>query len=127
MTMIRELVDVVGHVRPMEPTYEIEALKMPCCEIGIMKEAPVKRWLAGQEAWDKKYHRSALKVVRKRQHYERKAATLIEHARQQGLVLSSDRNLDPPNLRRSWIRTSLSSVGDVEQDRRWGMCSIFHC
>ena len=47
--MIRERVDIHGVVRPMEPKEEIEALNIPPQEIGIIKEAPVMRWLAGQE------------------------------------------------------------------------------
>ena len=81
--MIRERVDVSGIVRAMEPAEEIEALRMPPQEIGLIKERPVRRWLEGQEAWDKKFKHTVEQVLRKRKHYEEKAERLLRHAREQ--------------------------------------------
>ncbi|KAI0824710.1 alpha/beta-hydrolase [Trametes gibbosa] len=116
--MIRERVDVLGNVRPMEPPEEIEALRLKPYEIGLVKEAPVKRWLAGQEEWDKKYKRKAERAIRKRRRYEAKAIRLLEHAKEQGLVHDE---LRPHRSRTSSIGSvSSRSVGEVEPDRRWG-------
>ncbi|KAI0356462.1 alpha/beta-hydrolase [Trametes cingulata] len=114
--MIRERVDVLGNVRPMEPPEEIEALRLQPWEIGVIKEAPVRRWLSGQEEWDRKYKRTAEHVIRKRRQYEAKAARLLEHARQQGLIHDE---LHPQRSRVS-LSGSVSSVGEVEVERRWG-------
>ncbi|KAI0677037.1 alpha/beta-hydrolase [Trametes maxima] len=116
--MIRERVDVLGKARPMEPVEEIEALRLKPYEIGLIKEAPVRRWLTGQEAWDKKYKRTAEHVIRKRRQYEAKAARLLEHAREQGLI----HDVIQPQRSRLSANGSVSSgsVGEVESDRRWG-------
>ncbi|PIL36933.1 hypothetical protein GSI_00623 [Ganoderma sinense ZZ0214-1] len=52
---IRERVNPLGKVRPMEPPDQLLALRIPPSEIGLIKEGPVRRWLAGQEAWDKRF------------------------------------------------------------------------
>lgn len=118
MYMIRERVDVLGNVRPMEPPEEIPALNLKPNEIGLIKEAPVRRWLSGQEAWDKKYKRAAERAIHKRRRYETKAAKLLEHAKEQGLDHSE---LRPQPSRRSAAETASSaSVGEVQSDRRWG-------
>ncbi|KAH9927178.1 alpha/beta-hydrolase [Epithele typhae] len=116
--MIRERVDVSGSVRVMEPVEEIAALRIPPQEIGVIKEAPVKRWLAGQDAWDKKYRYTAETVLRQRKHYEEKARKLLEHAQQQGSI-HEELALQRDGSRTS-MRGEISSVGDVEPQRRWG-------
>ncbi|KAI0772028.1 alpha/beta-hydrolase [Trametes elegans] len=116
--MIRERVDVLGKVRSMEPVEEIEALRLKPHEIGLIKEAPVRRWLSGQEAWDKKYKRTADHVLRRRRHYEAKANRLLEHAKEQGLIHDEIR----PQQSRLSTGGSISSgsIGEVQSDRRWG-------
>ncbi|KAI0368056.1 alpha/beta-hydrolase [Pilatotrama ljubarskyi] len=114
--MIRERVDVLGNVRPMEPAEEVEALRLQPWEIGVIKEAPVRRWLSGQEEWDRRYKRTAEHVIRQRRQYEAKAARLLEHAKQQGLIHDE---LQPQRSRVS-VSGSVSSVGEVEAERRWG-------
>ncbi|KAL4249093.1 hypothetical protein ABKN59_005778 [Abortiporus biennis] len=122
VVMIRERVDIYGRIRPMEPKEEVEALQVPTNEIGIIKEQPVRRWLSGQEIWDKKYHRSAVKVTKRKAHYEHKAEVLLEHARKQGLVLQKDKDKPQTMHRVGTIqrRSSTSSVGSIERNRRWG-------
>ncbi|CCM05570.1 uncharacterized protein FIBRA_07797 [Fibroporia radiculosa] len=118
--MIRERVDIFGQVRSMEPKEEIEALRLEPQEIGIIKEAPVKRWLIGQEHWDKKYKRAAHKVIVRRRRYERKAQRLLQHALDQGSLRHNPTRPQPPE--RTTSHTSLASgvFGRIEQDRRWG-------
>ncbi|OSC99002.1 alpha/beta-hydrolase [Trametes coccinea BRFM310] len=115
---IRERVDVLGKVRPMEPPKEIEALRLKPQEIGVIKEAPVRRWLEGQEEWDRRYKRTAEHVIRKRRQYEAKATRLLEHAREQGLIHDE---LQPQQSRAS-VGGSISSgsVGEIDSNRRWG-------
>lgn len=45
--MIRERVSITGVVRPMEPENEMSMLHLNKEDLGVIKEAPVKRYLAG--------------------------------------------------------------------------------
>lgn len=111
MIFIRERVDALGKVRPMEPVGQLAALHLPSSEIGLIKEAPVRRWLTGQEAWDKRFQKRASAVLRKRKRYESKWEKLLEHAKQEGLFS------DAP------LRSTASVVsagGAIELQRRWG-------
>lgn len=109
----------------MEPKEEIEALNMKPQEIGVIKEAPVKRWLRGQEIWDQKFKRTANEALKKRKHYEQKAERLLRNAREQGLMLEHE--LRPQTERLNTGRTSLSSssIGDIDPDRRWGPLDLY--
>ncbi|THH31314.1 hypothetical protein EUX98_g2870 [Antrodiella citrinella] len=121
VSMLRERVDVFGHVRPMEPKDQIEALRVSPSEIGLIKEGPVKHWLAGQEQWDKKFKRSATKVAMKRKYYEAKAAKLIKQAREQGLELRREHYPSPTRIQST---ASLNSTREVGNERRWGPFDI---
>lgn len=121
--MLRERVNIFGHIRPLEPKEELEALSMEPQEIGIIKEAPVRRWLRGQEMWDQKYKHAARAAVKKRKHYEEKAERLLRNAREQGLVLSHEsrpltERVDSGRSGRTSI--SLTSIGEIDPDRRYG-------
>lgn len=121
VTMIRERVDVSGHVRTMEPKEEIETLRIPPQQLGLIKEDPVRRWLNGQELWDKKFKRTAHKVQERRKHYEAKAAKLIEHAREQGLILKHEANDGLVRRSSTASRRSARSTGMIVHERRWGI------
>jgi hypothetical protein len=116
--MIRERVNIFGAVRPMEPEDQIEVLSIPPEEIGVIKEDPVRRWLTGQELWDKKFERQAHHVERKRKHYEKRFETTIERAREHGLQLHRDS--DRPDFGRRATTLSFGSQGDIMHTRRWG-------
>lgn len=122
--MIRERVNVFGQVRHMEPKEEIEALNIPARHVGIIKEEPVKRWLEGQEEWDKKYRKYALQAIHDREHYEKKFSALIDRARAQGLELVHDERQGPSQYRARRASTvsqhSMISLGEVVSDRRYG-------
>lgn len=45
--MIRERISITGIVRPMEPENEMQALTLDAEDLGLIKEGPVKRYLAG--------------------------------------------------------------------------------
>lgn len=45
--MIRERISITGVVRPMEPENEMQALTLDAEDLGLIKEGPVKRYLAG--------------------------------------------------------------------------------
>ncbi|KAI0265849.1 hypothetical protein BC834DRAFT_876659 [Gloeopeniophorella convolvens] len=88
--MIRERVDIFGRVRPMEPPEEIAALRMRPADVGLIKEAPVRRWLDGQAHMDKVYGRYARSAMRKRAACMAKAERMLIKAREGGLVLEQD-------------------------------------
>ncbi|GBE80022.1 alpha/beta-hydrolase [Sparassis crispa] len=115
--MIRERVDVNGRVRPMEPREEIEALCLPPEAVALIKEAPVKRWLTGQEEWDKKYNRAARRVVHRRRYYETMTAKLMKNARDQGFVHANDDEMMRVNSGQS---SASPAAGGIAPDRRWG-------
>ena len=47
--MIRERIGVTGVVRPLEPQEEMSIFKLDPEDLGLVKEAPVKRYLAGSK------------------------------------------------------------------------------
>ncbi|GAA5832209.1 hypothetical protein JCM11251_004280 [Rhodosporidiobolus azoricus] len=71
--MIRERISITGVVRPMEPIEEMSALQLDREDIGLIKEAPVKRYLAGRAIWDKKFRRVAQKVQNERERHLKKS------------------------------------------------------
>lgn len=48
--MIRERISTTGVVRPLEPEDQMSMLKVDKEDVGLIKEAPVKRYLAGSES-----------------------------------------------------------------------------
>ncbi|KAF8609765.1 alpha/beta-hydrolase [Ceratobasidium sp. AG-I] len=71
-----ERVSIRGIVRPLSSS----ALKIPEDGVGVVKAAPVKRWLTGQDAWDDKYKRVARGVEKERAGWEKKALEVMKRA-----------------------------------------------
>ncbi|WWC89008.1 uncharacterized protein L201_003925 [Kwoniella dendrophila CBS 6074] len=65
--MIRERVSITGELRPLEPKEDLQAMQMPLDEVGYIKEGPAMRYINGQALWDKKYHRAAKHVKKRRE------------------------------------------------------------
>ncbi|KAK0191165.1 alpha/beta-hydrolase [Armillaria mellea] len=125
ITMIRQRVDILGKTRPMEEKEEIPALRIRPEEIGLVREAPAIRWVKGQEEWDATFKKSAQKAIRQRRTLEAKASTLIERAKQQGLVLhSGGSDISPKShaIRVSHVKSTSDHPidGTIQKDRRWG-------
>ena len=74
----------------MEPRDEIPALQVRPSEVGIIKEAPVRRWYAGQEAVDRKYEKSARRILKRRRKIEERVEQMLQEAREEGLMLIND-------------------------------------
>ena len=74
----------------MEPAEEIPALRIPPNQIGLIREAPVRRWLHGQAMWDKQFKRRPEKIFEKRKKFEEKAEQIIRHATRNGLVVKTE-------------------------------------
>ncbi|KAJ7228482.1 hypothetical protein GGX14DRAFT_613080, partial [Mycena pura] len=114
--MLRERVSIKGIARPMEPADDMAVLNLKPAEIGIIKEAPTIRWFKGQEEWDKRYTRHAERAMRKKEKNRRKAQTLIAHAKEQGLLFTSD-----PGPEFTPDSASVHPTdGIIQNDRRWG-------
>lgn len=112
--MIRERVDIHGRVRQMEGKEEIPCLRLKSEEIGILKEAPARRWMTGQQEWDARYKRTASKVARRRRKIEDTYHKTIDRARELGLLHVDD-------MRPLHSVDSIVSVdGEIQQHRRWG-------
>lgn len=107
----------------MEPAEEMHILKMDPSQIGIFKEAPVRRWMDGQKEWDRLFREQAQKVPEQRQKNEAKAKKMIEDARDKGLLLSEEveANLSRFPSAASDITTQSARSGiEIQGDRRWG-------
>ncbi|KAJ6598872.1 Alpha/Beta hydrolase protein [Mycena vulgaris] len=115
--MIRERVDIAGVPRPMEPREDMSVLGLKPSQIAIIKEAPTIKWLQGQEEWDKKYKKSAERAIRQRQKNEQKAKKLLANARDQGLMLVSERG---PELASVVSTSAHATDGVIQEERRYG-------
>jgi hypothetical protein len=127
ISFIRERVDVFGKVRLMEPAEEIPSLQLKPSEIGIIKEAPIRRWLDGQAKWDKLYKHSAERAISKRKKFTEHAEAMLRSARERGLTLvneNADEDETPTSERREFRRrasiASIRSNAAIQPDRRWG-------
>lgn len=140
--MLRERVDIRGRVRPMEPAEEIPALHIPPSQIGLIREAPVRRWLHGQAMWDEQFKRHPKKISEKRKKFEEKAEQIIQHATRKGLVVNTEAGEAQISLEQvggagggeqdearpmagpqDWYKNSLSTsapVGIIDENRRFG-------
>lgn len=129
--MVRERVNIHGHLRPMEPIHEIHVLRLKASQLGILKEVPALRWKKGQDEWDRRYHRTAISALKKRRKLEAKAERLLQNAYDHGFIhlgpyratkdYGSRRPEGPVELaapRRNVVRQT--SVGKIQSDRRWG-------
>ncbi|CAD6901007.1 unnamed protein product [Tilletia controversa] len=87
--MIRERVDIRGQIRGMEDEGQMQALQLTPGEIGVIKEGPCLRYMAGQTLWDRKFKRTVKKVERQRMENEQKVVEILRKAYKQGLLSSS--------------------------------------
>lgn len=139
--MLRERVDVHGRIRPMEPIEEIPSLRIPSSQIGLIKEAPVRRWLHGQTIRDKEFKRQSKKVYEKRKKFEEKAEQIIRDATLQGLAVQTgagevrvtpERTVEGGGSEQNEVRPmvglqgrrkssrSMSIAGVIDENRRFG-------
>jgi acetyl esterase/lipase len=68
--MIRQRIDRNGNVYPLGPSELFFSLKLKPNEIGVIKEAPVHRWLERKEKWHHLFAKLEPKVHAKRAKYE---------------------------------------------------------
>jgi len=64
--MIRQRVDRHGNISPLELESELPACNVAASEIGVIKEGPVKKWMAAKRQWDTKFATAKRRVQKKR-------------------------------------------------------------
>lgn len=124
--MLRERVDIHGHVRPMEAQEDMSVLNLPIGSIGLIKEGPALKWLKGQDQWDKQFRRQAENAVKQREKIKNKVENMLVNARDQGFVMVGEHPDDnnDGNLKdaKRLGNDSVEHHGDgiIQIDRRWG-------
>ena len=64
--MIRQRVDRHGNIYPLTPEGELQALRVPKDEVGVIKPGPVRKWMEAKQQWDGKYARIKRKLQKQR-------------------------------------------------------------
>lgn len=64
--MIRQQIDRNGHIKPLPPPKELEALNMPTADIGVPKPGPIGKWMKAQQQWNGKFAKQKLKIQKRR-------------------------------------------------------------
>lgn len=64
--MIRQRVDRHGNNFHLEPESELPACNIPASEVGVIKEGPVKKWMAAKKEWDTKFASAKRRVQKQR-------------------------------------------------------------
>ena len=105
----------------MELPEEMSMLQIPQTEIGLLKEAPARRWLDGQEEWDMKFKSRSKRIAKQRKKNEHKYNSIVTRSKELGLirrgtfddVSDSDRVEGPDGQ-------------EIQKDRRWGPLDLEH-
>ncbi|PHH90314.1 hypothetical protein CDD83_3988 [Cordyceps sp. RAO-2017] len=63
--MIRQRVTRHGVTLPLPPEHELPGCRMKQDDVGVVKEGPVKKWLATKKQWDARYSAAKAKVQKK--------------------------------------------------------------
>lgn len=64
--MIRQRIDRHGRIFDLPPAADFPALNMRPEDIGVIKEEPVRRWMAAKEKWDTKFATTKRDVQKRR-------------------------------------------------------------
>jgi hypothetical protein len=64
--MIRQRVDRHGNISPLEAESELPGCNIPSSEIGVIKEGPVKKWMAAKREWDTRFASAKRRVQKQR-------------------------------------------------------------
>lgn len=113
--MIRQRVDIHGRVRQMEAIEDVPCLQLHPDEIGLLREAPARRWQDGQQLWDEKFKSVAKRVQKRRKKHEEEYLKMLDRARELGL-----RHVDSRRSTGTDGSSSGTGVGIIQNERRWG-------
>jgi hypothetical protein len=64
--MIRQRVDRHGNIFPLAPASELPGCNLSPSEIGVIKEGPVKKWMAAKKEWDTKFASAKRRIQKQR-------------------------------------------------------------
>jgi hypothetical protein len=64
--MIRQRVNRHGAIFPLAPASEFRACNIPPEDVGVIKEGPVRKWIAAKAHWDTKYAKEKRQVQKRR-------------------------------------------------------------
>jgi hypothetical protein len=107
--MIRQRVDRHGHIYPLEHASSLPGCCLPPSEIGVIKEGPVRKWMAAKLQWDTRYASAKRRVQKQR------AEEMME-----GYQTFGDGEVPPPSALAGRRRK-----GDLDRDEKhkisWGM------
>ena len=103
----------------MEPEDSIDYLRMSANKVCLLKEAPVRRWLARQQEWDKRFEGSAKRVVHRRKKYERKYNIAILRAVELGIVVVKEDGTGVSS-KLTDVRSVDFVSGSKSKSERWG-------
>lgn len=107
--MIRQRVDRHGHIYPLENPSSLPGCCLPPSEIGLIKEGPVRKWMAAKLQWDTKYAHAKRRVQKQR------AKEMLE-----GYQTFGDGEVPPPSALAGRRRK-----GDLDREEKhkmsWGM------
>ena len=118
--MIRQRVDIHGRTRQMEDISEIPCLQLKANEIGLMREAPARRWLDGQNKWDEKFKGTAKRVEKRREKIRHTYQKSLDRAKDLGLMLSAEDNASIKTADETAYNTDNEADGEIQISRRWG-------
>ncbi|KAF2091386.1 alpha/beta-hydrolase, partial [Saccharata proteae CBS 121410] len=117
--MIRQRISRHGHIRPLEPASSLPCLNLPASTIGVIKEGPVRKWLAAQETWNKKFASEKRKVQRKRIEELAEGYAKWEGERPPPTALAGRRRTEMPKagrVGRSWALAMWSGWGSKHDE-----------
>ena len=100
----------------MESIEELACLKISPEKIGLLREAPARRWLTGQDIWDRRYKAVAKRVERRRKKNIEKYESTLERAKELGFI-------HRPIVRKPTHETLNGEEQKdevIQKDRRWG-------
>lgn len=64
--MVRQQVSRHGTITPLAPECDLTACNMDSSEIGVLKEGPVRKWLATRAQWDSRFASTRAKIHKRR-------------------------------------------------------------
>jgi acetyl esterase/lipase len=120
--MIRQRVDRHGNIHPLSPESSLPALQLLPDEIGILKAGPVRKWLARQEKWNKKFASQKKSLQKKRRaQLEKGYVGIPPGEKPPPTALAGRRTKDLPRLakiKRSWGMSMWSGWGSKHDQLR---------
>ncbi|KAL7276603.1 hypothetical protein RUND412_000407 [Rhizina undulata] len=129
--IIRQRITSHGTILKLPSTKELDGCQLPKEEIGVIKAEPVKRWMEGKDAWDKKFSKARKEVDKARAQMKESESVgedeyagerpppsaLVARRRKEGAEEAVKKWWKEPKIRKM-AREEKSATGTVQSDRR---------